>query len=393
MVGMLVRPSSLAQAAPPGARAALPPAAPPPALQVQDDVEIRESAGPSVAGRALLGAMGLLALAGPAWAGTPGPVAAASAPVAVQSRVLPDSTPQPPPSGPLKLPSRDGTRFDFAYVNDSFKDPWGVAGQRDRQPGTQYTDDNGWTAEVRGDWIRTLGDQQTVVSGRLQMLTERGSWEPGAEYGGRRTDIVELAWQRNQRQALDGRTSLHYGYGGGVQAVGPLGGRGVQEAWHRHAPFGGRIGEEEGLQYNYTTERPTFAPLVTGGVGVVRQLDAQGEWEARGTLQGAVPLGQGLGVVRAEAGLRGYPSARLSVDAGVNVTGAYTTGRALDFMEIDGVRPGAHAALEYRLTEHVRPFARVDFGGVRDEPVYTVGFSIPFGGGGGERARLDPLWR
>lgn len=368
---------------------------------VRDEVELGAPRPLSFGSRALLGAMGMLSLAGPAWAGAGGAVAAAAAPVASQARVLESPVPKPPP-GPLKLAprdsvpaprtARDGDRIDFGYTNDSFKDSMGLAGDRDKQPGTPYTDDNGWTAEIRGDWVRTRGDEQSVLSGRLQMVTERGSWDPGPGYGGRRQDIVEVAYQKNFRQALGERTSLHYGYGGGLQAVGPLGGRAIQEGWHRNAPFGGRIGEAEGLQYHYTTDHVTVSPLATGGVGLVQQLDHEGGWEARTTLQAGLPLGPGLGVVRAEAGLRAYPTSRLTVDAGVNVTGAYTNGRALDFMDLGGVRPGAHAAMEYQLTDHFRPYARVDFGGLRDEPVYTIGVSFSFGGRA-EKARLDPLWR
>lgn len=62
-------------------------------------------------------------------------------------------------------------------------------------------------------------------------------------------------------------------------------------------------------------------------------------------------------------------------------------------IEADGVTPGGYAQVEYRLTEHVTPFARLDVGGVRDEPVYRVGVSISFGGERAERPWLDPLWK
>lgn len=472
-------PSPFLQVAPPGVRQAGPsPSAvmPPAVREPADSVDLDPGAGLTAGKRAALVGLGLLSLAGPAWAGTGGAIAPAAAPVASQARFMEPAT-AAPPAGPLKLrrsndivvrgaeagpadttatglkpgpgarsglkldadttglaldadttglkldpskvgadttgakpasdstfsrakrteflgaPSRDGSRTEIQYINDSFKDPFHWASDRDRNPVHDRTDDNGWTSEIRIDHIRTQGDRQDVTSGRFTMLTERGSWVPGPDYGGRRQDIAEIAHQRNFRIPVDERTDIHYGVGGGVQLVGPMGGRHIQEFWHEHAPFGGRLGEEEGLQYNYTTNHVSVSPMVTGGVGVFRRLDADGRWEARSTLQATLPVfGNSLGAVRAELGMRGYPGERWTVDAGVNVTGVYTNGSALDFVDTNGVRPGFHVSAEYRLTDHITPFARMDFGGLRDEPVYSIGVSINFGGKG-EKARLDPLWR
>lgn len=428
----------LVQAAPPGrvapSRSQEPVA---PALPVADDtVEIEEPSGLTPGRRAALLGLGLLSLAGPAWAGGTGAIGAAAAPAVSQVQVLETGLRAPAPAGPLRLgswtgdttaapdtagtpsadttgtrpaagtaterkrvdfqgaPSRDGSRLEFHMINDSFNDPLGIASPRNSVPNGINTDDNGWTAEVRLDHVKTEGDRQQVTSGRLMMVTERGSWDPTPDYGGRRQDIVEIAHQRNFRVPLGERTDLHYGIGGGVQLVGPLGGEALQEGFHKYAPFGGRLGPEEGLQSHYTTGSVSVSPMVTGGVGVFQRLDEAGRFQARATLQGTLPLGpQSLGAVRAELGMRAWPTQRLTLEAGVNLTGVYTTGRALDFMKADGVRPGGYASVDYQVTDHIRPFVRMDFGGLRDEPVYSVGVSINFGGGRGEKARLDPLWR
>ncbi|HXE73298.1 MAG TPA: hypothetical protein VNO81_11625, partial [Candidatus Nitrosotenuis sp.] len=83
---------------------------------------------------------------------------------------------------------------------------------------------------------------------------------------------------------------------------------------------------------------------------------------------------------------------RLKLDAGATVTGAWSNHRALDFLanDVKGVRPGGYLEAEY-VGKHVRPFFRVDVGGIRDEPVYRVGISIPLGRG--DRPWVDSPWK
>lgn len=394
-----------ARMAPPGARlaSARPSAAAPP--KVEDRFEASESSSALTWGkRVALAGLGMVALAGPAFAGA-GPVGAAAS---AATRPAMSQTVEARPAAPAPLPAlaasqaeadtvparqepEVGTRIEGHFVNDSYRDFLGVARERDVKPGTDDGDDNGWTHESRISVIRTEGDRQSVTTGRLQMVTERGSWEPEPGYGARRTDIWEFTHQHNFREHLDDRTDLLYGVGGGVQAVGPLGGRHIQEWFHDNIS-GGRIGAEQGLQTNYSTDHATFAPLVTGGVALRHRLDSDGEWHLKNSLEGALPLGPGLANIRAGSALEYRPNSRLTLDLGVGATASWDHGPALNFIDTDGVRPVAWAGAEYRLTDNISAFGRMDTGGIRDEPVYRMGITIHFGGGKAERAWLEPSW-
>lgn len=370
----------------------------------EDRFEATEpSPGLTWGSRVALAGLGLVSLAGPAFAGA-GPLGAAASaatrPVPSQSVEVPTRPPAPlslgpqapaPPAPAPKDTSEVGVRVEGHFINDSFRDFLGTGRARDYRPGTHDGDDNGWTHESRISAVRTDGDRQTVTGLRLQMVTERGSWEPVPGYGARRTDIWEVVHQRNFREHLDERTELLYGGGLGVQAVGDLGGRHIQEWFHDNIS-GGRIGEAGGLQTNYSTNSPTFSPLVTGGVALRHRLDDQGEWHLKNSLEGALPLGPGLAAIRAGSALEYRPVDRLTFEVGAGVTGSWDQGPALNFIDAGGVRPGAWAGAEYRLTRNASVFGRIDAGGIRDEPVYRMGLTIHFGGGKAEKAWLEPLW-
>lgn len=431
----------LLHAAPPGARPAVAPAATSASAPAAPDdrVEVTTGTAPALTWgkRLALAGLGVLSVAGPAFAGS-GPVGAAASTAAAPSlsrtverppaprprlRLGADTTPaltlgqlgvpgpgtglQPPPPVPQPVQGPDrpeirfdlddpriGHRFEGSSINDSFKDHLGIVPDRHRQPGTDHGDDNGWTAEVRLDAVRTQGDRQNVTSGRFSMVTERGSWNPSPDYGGYRTDIGEFAHQWNFRDKVDSRTDFVYGAGIGVQSVGELNGRQAQEWFHGVWPNGGRIGAEQGLQQNYLTSSPTFAPMVTGGAGFRYQLDDQ--WLAKTSVEGALPLGPGLANVRATAGLEFRPADRIHLEGGVGVMGSWAQGEARDalrFIDAEGVRPMAYVHGEYRLFDNVSAFGRIDNGGIRNEPVYRIGITIHFGGQKAERAWLDPLWK
>ncbi|MCA9793538.1 MAG: hypothetical protein KC910_17125 [Candidatus Eremiobacteraeota bacterium] len=279
------------------------------------------------------------------------------------------------------------TRVTLSQGNDSLPGFLsGIVPEKDRVPGQDRNDDDGWTAELRGEYVRTQGDDQWVGAGRYSMLTQRGAWEPAPDYHGLRTDLAEIGVQHNTRLHLDGRTDLIYGVGGGLQSLGNLGGHDFQEWFHANGGFGGRVGDS--LQANYTTDGFTIRPVVTGGVALHRQLDEAGQFSAKTSLEGTLPLGRGLSSLRGEAGLEYRPFDRLTFEGGVRVEGAYSNHPALDFLEVDGVRPGAFAGAELGVTRNLHAFARVETGGIRDEPVYLVGFTI----GGGSKPWLDPLW-
>ena len=136
-----------------------------------------------------------------------------------------------------------GVRMNF--VNDNMPTALGehLGGPEHKTPSGDYFDDDGWTAELSLEANWQKGNTETVLGGRLMMVTERGSWDSSnTDFSGRRTDIGELVLQRNFRTELGEKGTFDYGFGGGLQAIGDLGGEGVQRWWHETAPFGGRAG-------------------------------------------------------------------------------------------------------------------------------------------------------
>lgn len=273
-------------------------------------------------------------------------------------------------------------------TNDSMR-KWmrGTLNGDDKVPGESGADDDGWTSELRFDITRTQGDEQWVLGGRHAMLTQQGAWLPTEDYSGLRTDLAEIALQKNWRTQLNDKLELTYGLGGGLQASGPLGGHGLQEWFHYNGGFGGRVGDD--LQSNYSTSSIDFAPILTGGVGAKYDLTDNGKLFAKGTLQGTAALGPGFSTVRSQVGLLYQPTPKFSLEAGAKLDASYATSNAYDFYDTDGLRPGYYTQANLDLFKNVRAFGRIQDGGFRDEPVFTIGFTI----GGGSRPWLDPIGR
>jgi hypothetical protein len=294
---------------------------------------------------------------------------------------------QEPPltSFSVRQEDEDGVSFGFSQTNDSLPSYLeGLAGRDEMRPDGSHTDDDGWTAELRFDVTRTRGNTQEVGTLRYSMLTEKDAWAPGPGYGGRRADLGEVAFQRNTRRAVNDRLDVVTGIGGGLQASGDLGGLGVQEWWHINGGFGGRTGDA--LQRNYSTSDVDFAPLVTGGIGADLRLNNSGTVTLRSSVQGNLALGPGISSARSELGLEVQPRDWLTVEAGAKLDAVYASSNAYHFADLNGVRPGYYAQAQARVFSGVQAFARVEDGGFRDEPVYTVGFRV----GLGARPWLDP---
>lgn len=319
-----------------------------------------------------------------------GVVAGLTGPAQAQVQVQVQAPPEQPHSLRDSIASGGSAekRFTLSHVNDSMPgllNP--IVPANDRAPGMTRADDDGWTAELRQEFVATQGADQWVMATRYSMLTQRGAWEPlSPEYRSLRTDLLEIGLQRNWKQPLGEHTNLVYGVGGGVQSLGPLGGHWLQQSFHIHGGFGGRL--DPVLQHVYSTDSPTVYPLLSAGAGIYQRLDMDGQWTAKGTVGATLPIGPGLSTARVEAGLEYRPWSRVTFDAGVNVSAVHSNHRALDFMDVNGVRPGAYVGAEVKVVHGINAFARVETQGVRSEPVYMIGFSI----GGGPRPWLNPLW-
>lgn len=312
-----------------------------------------------------------------------GLAAPAQAHVQVQARSANEEAPR---ALAQQLKPRAEYRFTFSQANDSvpgYLEP--IVPSHDRVPGLRRADDDGWTAELRGEAVRTQGNEQWVLASRYSMLTQRGAWEPKApDYASLRTDLLEIGLQRNWKEPLGPRTDLVYGLGGGVQSLGPLGGHWLQQSFHIHGGLGGRLDPQ--LQHVYSTRSATLYPELSAGAGLYHRLND--EWTAKGTASTTLALGPGLSTARLETGLEFRPWSRVTFEGGVNLSGVYSNHRALDFLDVNGVRPGAYLGTEVRLTRGLNAWARVESNGVRAEPVYLIGFTI----GGGPRPWLNPLW-
>lgn len=304
-------------------------------------------------------------------------------------------------TGPLlQKDSTSSWRVDVGTSNDSnlFPAMGGIIPQQYRIPGSLEADDDGWTAGFRIDATRTRGNEQWVFSTRYDMITETGAWVPPPDYGARRTDLGQFAVQRNVRTPLgsDGRTHLITGLGAGVEAVGQLGGYDIQNGFHRLGWFGGRIGPENGLQTHYTSGI-LASPMITGGVGVEHDVDGTGRLFVNSSLTANAALGPGLSSARARVGLTAFPTSWLRVDAAAHLDAVHVQSSSLDFAHLNGVRPGWEVRLEGTSSRYVTPFVKVEYGGLKNDFNYIIGFSIPLGGGGSARTSqgpwLDPIHR
>lgn len=152
-----------------------------------------------------------------------------------------------------------------------------------------------------------------------------------------------------------------------------------RKQFHLHGGFGGRTGGE--LQtVNTTPGRASVTPLVTAGVRLDQPLRFQ-DWSVRSSLYSSLALGQGMSSLQGQVGLNFQPGSRFNLEGGVMAAGVYSNHPAMNFMNQNGVRPGAYLESNYQVSKHVRAFGRVQTGGIQGEPVYTIGFAI--GGGPG----------
>lgn len=290
----------------------------------------------------------------------------------------------------LSIPSEEEPELNFGFYQSNDNIPGFMRENledHEKRPFSEIPDDDGFTAEVRLDVTRTHGDTQWVGAAGLTMVTQQGAWVQTPEYEGLRTDLAEVAVQRNVRKDT-GRLSYTYGLGAGVQGNGKLGGRGLQEWFHIHGGFGGRVGED--LQQNYTTPGYDLTPMLTGGAEMRYQLGREGGKELTARVEANLPLGRGFRSVRTEIGLAGQPLPsfpRISVETGIKYDMVKVDHDAYNFADIDGRRLGVYSKISGRITDNFYIFGRADAGGFRNEPTYTIGFQI----GGGTRPWLDPL--
>lgn len=272
------------------------------------------------------------------------------------------------------------------FINDNMPTfmSGALGGPNSLVPGSKYADDDGWTSELRLETTVTKPTQETFVGARLNMVTETGSWIPGnTDFQGRRTDVGELVVQENFRRELSGGKTLDFGFGGGVQAFGNVGGEKIQRWWHGLGTFGGRVGED--LQGNQVSESARFVPIATAGVKIT-----SGEFHGMKVFAGAqttLPFGSGLGYVGAKAGVKG-DFGPVNVELGGKLDAAWNLAPELSFHNPTGIQPGAYLRTEVQAGKIGGVFAQAEVGGVRAEPIFTVGVKV----GLGQVARLNPFW-
>ncbi len=290
----------------------------------------------------------------------------------------------PPPGN--RGSDRTGWSVRAHFINDNMPSSWSrhlVREEYQTPRSGGQSDDDGFTSNLAVDGtIEHGGGRQTVVGGRLQMVTETGSWRQDPDFQGRRTDIGEVYFQQNRTRDVGQNGRLTTGLGGGLQLTGNLGGEAIQRAWHERGPFGGRTGDR--LQGQQTSESIRVRPMVSGGLGYEHDLLGD-RVRASGSLQGSLPLGAGLAVARAQASLTGR-AGPLEVEAGVRLEGAYSSSPELAFQEMSGVHPGAFARVELGHSRKFGVFGQLEAGGFRNEAILGVGLRFGLGGG----PQLDP---
>jgi hypothetical protein len=103
--------------------------------------------------------------------------------------------------------------------------------------------------------------------------------------------------------------------------------------------------------------------------------------------QATVPLGRGLGNVGVLTSVEGSLGPA-SLEVGGRLDRAWSNAPELNFADPTGLRPGAFARLEVETPKLGGVFAQMDVGGLRNEPLLSVGIRI----GGTSQARLNPFW-
>lgn len=271
-------------------------------------------------------------------------------------------------------------------INDFMPDSWTdwLGGPQHKTPDGSAFDDDGFTAEVQILTNFQKENSEVVVGGRLVMVTQPGSREPFAEdYEGLRTDIGEFVVQKNLRTKLNDRITLDYGLGGGVQAIGDVGGESFQRWFHEVGPAGGRVGSD--LQGNQVTDSFRLMPLVTGGAKVSYEVSPDLDITLR--TQASVPLGEGIGNVGFRAGV-GKSVGDFNFEVGGKLDATWVDAPELDFHAKSGVREGWYGRVEYEPADWGGFYTQLETGGIRNEPVLTFGVRIGFGG----QPRLSPFW-
>lgn len=276
-----------------------------------------------------------------------------------------------------------GVRFDS--VNDFMPGSWTswLGGPQHKTPDGLEFDDDGWTAEIQLESNFQRGNKETVVGARLAMITQPGSRAPFApDYQGLRTDVAELVAQRNTRMQFGEKATFDYGFGGGLQAIGNVGGESVQRFWHEHGT-GGRVGDD--LQGNQVTNSFRVMPMVTAGAKLTYNLTDN--VNAIVGSQASVPFGRGLGNIGFRAGL-GTQRGPFSVEVGGKLDATWSGAPELSFHDPTGIREGLYAKVEYEPGKFGAFYTQLETGGLRNEPVLSIGFRI----GGGRQSRLSPFW-
>lgn len=270
-------------------------------------------------------------------------------------------------------------------VNDFMPDSWTnyLGGPEHKVPDGSAFDDDGWTAEVQLEANIQKGNSETVIGGRLMMLTQTGSREPfGADYQGLRTDVGEFVIQQNERISLGRETVLDYGIGGGVQAIGNVGGESLQTWFHEVGPMGGRTGPD--LQGTYTSDGFRVMPMMTAGAKITHSLNQ--DFDLKASVQTNIPFGRGLGVAGMRAGI-GTDIGPVNLEVGGKLDAAWTDAPEMHFHDVSGVREGLYGRLEYEPGKWGGIYTQIETGGFRNEPILSIGIRI----GGGNSSRLSPF--
>ncbi len=353
-----------------------------------DTIHLSSLTGPGLGARlrsglrkALLASAMFVSMAGPLAAQMP----VGTAPLLLDTAARVELVQQPVKAVNDTLPkSKISVRASF--INDNMPEfmSGALGNSKTNIPGTRFADDDGWTSELRLETTVTRPGRETFVGARLNMITETGSRNTGpSDYQGRRTDLGELVVQENFRRELPGGQTLDYGFGGGVQAFGNLGGESVQRWWHSKGPFGGRTGDA--LQGNQMSESIRAVPIATAGISLTTAA-TQG-LSLKAGAQATVPFGAGLAQAGAKAGVQG-DFGPLDVELGGTLDAAWNLAPELSFHSPSGVHPGAYLRTELQAGKVGGIFTQAQIGGLRREPILTVGVKI----GLGQKARLNPFW-
>jgi len=223
---------------------------------------------------------------------------------------------------------------------------------------------------------------QIITSTWYEMLTQDGAQEK--PWQDRRADVLNNILQVNGRFDLGRGWSVFAGIGAGLQTVGNLNGRALQQWRYREGGFGGRqLGH--GLQDDYGEMRGSMTlPAASIGVRLGKRAGDDERWHVLGSggYSALIAMGRtGMSVGQLDLSGRAGHGKIADLWASVFLSGGYINDNYLSFAPIEHGAFGYDVGVSLNLLRNFRvpicPYVTVQSNGSGlADTTYTIGFMI-----------------